>query len=169
MLDPLSEALGLFAKGEPMPPRDTALATLAAAFRALNLWAHGAHLLAKGTGFAGDHNDLLGPLYLRAGVIFDDVTERALGIGAPDVTAEPTAVTRAALVTMDGWPRVAGDDESALMRATLTVVNAVQGILSAQTAAIVAGGGMTRGLDNLLAQQADDLEGFAYKLGRRVD
>ena len=40
--------------------------------RAIQLWFHSAHILAKGTGFAGDHVNLYGRIY-------DEVTEEIVG------------------------------------------------------------------------------------------
>lgn len=168
MLGALSKALDTITDGGASQERDRALASLAATFRALDDWAHGAHLLAKGVGFVGDHANLLGPLYVRAGEAFDSLSERALGLGAPDATCEPAAVARAALETLSDWPTVAGADEADLMQSARDVVSFTLGELDAATKAITDADAMTRGLDNLLAQLSDDFEGFAYKLGRRA-
>ena len=167
MLAALSKALDTFTEGDGQDVRSEALANLAATFQALDAWAHGAHLLAKGVGFVGDHAELLGPLYQRAGEAFDSVSERALGLGAPDASCEPAIVARAALAIMGNWPTVAGSDESDLMRSVRDVVGSVLTSLNVTTKQITDLGAMTRGLDNLLAQLSDDFEGFAYKLGRR--
>lgn len=167
MLGPLSKALDTFTGGDASPERDRALASLAATFRALDEWAHGAHLLAKGVGFVGDHAALLGPLYVRAGEAFDSISERALGLGTPDASCEPVTVARAVLSTLEDWPTVAGSDEADLMQSARDVVSATIGALDEATKTIADADAMTRGLDNLLAQLSDDFEGFAYKLGRR--
>lgn len=167
MLAALSKALDVFTEGDARAVRSAALADLAATFQALDTWAHGAHLLAKGVGFVGDHAELLGPLYKRAGEAFDSVSERALGLGAPDATCEPVTVARLALSILEDWPTVAGSDEADLMQSARSVVSATIGALDTATKKINAAGAMTRGLDNLLAQLSDDFEGFAYKLGRR--
>ena len=167
MLSALSTALSARAKGDAASTRADALATVADTLRALNLWAHGAHLVAKGTGFAGDHAELLAPLYAKAGEAYDSVVERAIGLGAADSVADPIARTAGALRIMRGWPSVL-ETEGGLMGAALTTIEATIKTLSEQTDAISDAGAMTRGLDNLLAQLSDDFEGFAYQFGRRV-
>lgn len=167
MLSAISTALAALAKGDAASTRADALATIADAFRALNLWAHGAHLVAKGTGFAGDHAELLGPLYQKAGEAYDSVVERAIGLGAADDVADPVSRTAGALRVVRGWPSVL-ESEGGLMQAALTAIEAVSATLTDRTEAIADAGVMTRGLDNLLAQLSDDLEGFAYQFGRRV-
>lgn len=153
-------------KASPSPTRDLALRHVAAAFRALQLWGHGAHLVAKGVGFVGDHVTLLSDLYEFGEHSFDAISERAIGLGAPDAFAEPLGVTTDVVKCLAAWPSVCCD-ESTLMANAAQVLTDAGTVLATQTKVIETTGEMTRGLDNLLAQLADDLESLGYKFGQR--
>lgn len=153
-------------KASPSPARDIALRHVAAAFRALQLWGHGAHLVAKGVGFVGDHVTLLSDLYEFGEHSFDAISERAIGLGAPDAFAEPLGVTTDVVKCLSAWPSVCCD-ESTIMANAAQVLADTGTALATQTKVIETTGEMTRGLDNLLAQLADDIESLGYKFGQR--
>ena len=72
--------------------------------RALQLWFHSAHILAKGTGFAGDHVHLYGEIYNQITEEIDTAIEKAVGITNDEVVGCPRVITYKALEALMDYP-----------------------------------------------------------------
>lgn len=68
---------------------------------------------------------------------------------------------------LKNFPKISGTTEDNLMENTKAVLDKVCQTITEKTKQI-SEKDLTRGLDNLLAQINDDIEGFGYKFSRRV-
>lgn len=123
--------------------------------------------MAKGVGFIGDHEELFGTLYTKADSQFDSVCERALGLGAPDTFSEPSSIFEKVLTELKAFPKISGTTEESLTTNTKAVLDKVCQTITEKTKQIPEKD-LTKGLDNLLSQIIDDIEGFGYKFSRRT-
>lgn len=143
------------------------LARLAACAQAVDSWFHAAHLATSGVGFAGDHGLTYEAVYDRAGGVFDSLMERAIGLSGESSLASPWDVLERARYCVESWPMATGPAES-IAAGAVTVCDAFISRVKDATEALRDAGTLTQGTDNLLAQAADDFEGFAYKLRQRA-
>lgn len=150
------------------PAAGLILADLASAAQAVDSWFHAAHLAASGTGFAGDHAILYADVYAKAGDAFDSLMERAIGIGRSSDVADPVTTLDDAAKFVRAMPRVAGQAPEVLASSAVSVCSGFIAEVRAATDSLRASDALTQGTDNLLAQIADDFEGFLYKLQQRA-
>ena len=136
--------------------------------RAFHLWFHSAHNLAKGTGFAGDHVSLYGPIYVDVQDSIDRVIEKAIGVFDDESLGCPMRITSDAALILDGWNSPAGQPPATIADAALAY--AEQFVLLDERVAqtLEEMGALTYGLDNLLAELADAHEGYVYLLRQRA-
>lgn len=143
------------------------LRDLAVCANAVDAWFHAAHLATTGTGFAGDHALLYGEVYESAGDAFDALMERAIGLSKDRTLADPAPIASDTAAKLRDWPSPVGPAEE-IAGGSSDVVTYFLDEIKAQTEAMRDAGALSQGADNLLAQIADDFEGFGYKLGQRV-
>jgi hypothetical protein len=136
--------------------------------RAINLWFHGAHILAKGAGFAGDHELLYDEIYTTAQADVDAILEKSVGLTQDEATACPMPVTRRALEVMEQYPSPSNASCLAIACAGLTLVKNYVAGLENLYEALDQAGLLTLGLDDLIMDHANRYEGFVYKLQQRV-
>ena len=144
------------------------LRDLAVCANAVDAWFHAAHLATTGTGFAGDHALLYGEIYESAGDAFDALMERAIGLSKDRTLADPASIAGETAAKLGDWPSPVGPAEEIAGGASDVVTYFIDEI-KAKTEAMRAENALSQGADNLLAQFADDFEGFGYKLGQRVE
>ena len=136
--------------------------------RAMTLWFHGAHVLTKGTGFAGDHVNLYGKIYSELVEELDAALEKAVGLSKNENTACPIKITGGALQILNQYPSPA--DTSALTIAATgleleedyleTTANLYKNLKETNS--------LTLGLDDFLMASANQHEGYVYLLGQRI-
>lgn len=128
---------------------------LATIFRAAEQVAHAFHHTVSGPSFLADHA-FLADIYNAYFEAFDDVIERAIGLGEPldlaKVNADATALASATVATDPAtWAKTLLDWET---------------MIQAEVAALMVDASV--GSQNLLAQFADDSEARSYKLRQRA-
>ena len=136
--------------------------------RAFHLWFHAAHTLTKGTGFAGDHASLYGPIYVEVQDVIDRIIEKGIGVFDDESLGCPKRITSDALIILDEWESPV--DQSPQRIADLALEYALQLVkLDERVAhALEEMGALSFGLENLLAELADTHEGYVYLLRQRV-
>lgn len=136
--------------------------------RAFHLWMHSAHNVTKGTGFAGDHVSLYGPIYVDVQDAIDRVIEKAIGVFDDESLACPMRITSDATIVLNEWESPVG--QSAERIADIALVYAKQFVTVDENAAetLRTMGTLTYGLDNLLAELADTHEGYVYLIRQRA-
>lgn len=88
-------------------------------------------------------------------------------MGAPDSFSEPLSILEKVSEQLKNFPKISGTTEDNLMENTKAVLDKVCQTITEKTKQIPEKD-LTRGLDNLLAQINDDIEGFGYKFSRRA-
>jgi hypothetical protein len=136
--------------------------------RAYHLWFHAAHNLTKGTGFAGDHTNLYGMIYIGVQDSIDRVIEKAVGVFNDESLACPIRITSDASLVLEGWNSPADQGASAIADAALEYTEQLVNLDEKVAETLNEMGALTYGLDNLLAELADVHEGYVYLLRQRV-
>ena len=137
--------------------------------RAFHLWFHAAHNLTKGTGFAGDHVSLYGPIYVEVQDSIDRVIEKAVGVFDDESMACPLRITADASLVLDGWNSPAGQSAAVIADAALAYAEQFVKLDERVAQTLDEMGALTYGLDNLLAELADTHEGYVYLLRQRAN
>lgn len=136
--------------------------------RAFHLWFHSAHNVTKGTGFAGDHVSLYGPIYIEVQDSIDRVIEKAIGVFDDEALGCPMRITSDAVLVLDGWNSPAGQPPATIADAALVYAEQLVQLDEKVAQTLQEMGALTYGLDNLLAELADVHEGYVYLLRQRV-
>ncbi len=129
---------------------------VAVILRALQLYAHNAHNLAKGKTFLEDH-ELFGDFYAAYEKEYDSVVERMIGLGQ---TVDLRAICQEACDLACG-SALPSDNEKALQTLLATEKSLVEDIEKVYEDG-------SCGTQNLLAQIADNSEARQYLLIRRL-
>lgn len=136
--------------------------------RAFHLWMHAAHNVTKGTGFAGDHVSLYGPIYLEVQDVIDRIIEKGIGVFDDEELGCPMRITSDAMLVLQGWESPVGQDGQRIADIALEYCKQLV-IMDENVAATLEGmGALTFGLENLLAELADRHEGYVYLLQQRA-
>jgi hypothetical protein len=136
--------------------------------RAFHLWFHGAHNLAKGTGFAGDHVNLYRKIYLEVQATVDGTIEKAVGIFVDEELACPIRITSDALLILENWESPAGQPAQRIADVALEYAEQLVKLDERVAEELSVLDALTYGLDNHLADLADIHEGYVYLLRQRV-
>ena len=136
--------------------------------RALQLWFHSAHILAKGTGFAGDHVNLYGRIYNEIAEEIDVAIEKAVGITNDEVMACPRVITYKALDVLMDYPVPTNGTALKIALSALALVRSYLAFVEHMFGELEEAGELSLGLNDFLAQSANTFEGYAYLLQQRV-
>ena len=136
--------------------------------RALQLWFHSAHVLAKGTGFAGDHTDLYGRIYNEITEDIDTAIEKAVGITNNEVMGCPRTITYKALEVLMDYPVPTNAAPLKIAVSALALVKSYLAFVEKMFEELEEAGKLSLGLNDFLAQSANTFEGYAYLLQQRV-
>jgi DNA-binding ferritin-like protein len=131
--------------------------TIATLLRALQLYAHNAHNLAKGPNFFSDH-EYLGELYGAYEGAYDSIVERMIGEGDEDPNLGEIGL-KAATIIKD---KTIGSNDQAF-----SVLLSTEEKLRAEIEKEVPNASL--GTQNLLQQLADDSLSRCYKLKQRLE
>ena len=143
------------------------LFTYAAYLRAGYVWFHAAHHLTKGLSFAGDHMLLYDKIYTSLLEMIDSAIERGVGLSGPQVACPlQLAVATTQIVTC--YPSPAELSSTAIAAAGYSIVLDMIKFIDQMNQSLDDAGALTLGLGNLLADNADTLEGFVYLLKQRT-
>jgi hypothetical protein len=143
------------------------VAGLLGALRAYQLWFHAAHNLTKGTGFAGDHVNLYGKIYVESAGSIDAAIEKAIGVFNDEGLGCPIEITQLALKVLKGWNSPTGlsgqDIAVSALEYSLEMVTLIDEIAKNLDAL----GELTYGFDDFLAGLASTHEDYVYLLRQR--
>ena len=136
--------------------------------RAFHLWMHGAHNVVKGTGFAGDHESLYGPIYLEVQEVIDRIIEKGIGVFDDEGLGCPARITSDALIVLQSWESPVGQDAARIADIALEYCKQLVKMDENVAGTLKDMGALTFGLENLLAELADVHEGYVYLLQQRA-
>lgn len=135
------------------------LARLAALFRYLQLFAHGAHNFTKGPTFFEDH-EYFGGAYGEYEALYDGIIERMIGLGGSPNIVDIT--TQACSQFTSAWSQAVNTD--AMYRKLIDGEQKIRDLVET----LVKQGDWSQGTINMLADISDKSEMRSYKLGQRV-
>jgi len=136
--------------------------------RAIHLWFHAAHHLTKGTGFAGDHEDLYGRIYTEVQDEIDGAIEKAVGVTNDELLACPLMITSNAVEIMEEAGCKVSDSAHNIAKAGLRLEKAYIKFVEEMFATLEEMDAMTLGLNDQLASSANTHETYVYLLQQRV-
>lgn len=125
------------------------------------------HWVTKGDPFYGDHQ-LFSRLYEKVTDEIDSAAEKAVGLGTSnnvDMVMQTKQVAQLVAVSNFGGSTI--PNTSDVVRKSLAAETYFSSVLDILVDQMAESGTLTRGLDNMLAQIADDHEGHVYLLKQR--
>jgi len=144
------------------------LANYVGSLRAIQLWFHSAHILAKGTGFAGDHVDLYGRIYNELIEEIDTAIEKAVGVTNNESLGCPRVITYKALEVLMDYPVPTNSAPLKIALSALALVKSYLAYVEHMFTELEEADELSLGLNDFLAQSANTFEGYAYLLQQRV-
>ena len=144
------------------------LANYVGSLRAIQLWFHSAHILAKGTGFAGDHVNLYGRIYSELTEEIDTAIEKAVGVTNNEVMGCPRVITYKSLEVLMDYPVPTNSAPLKIALSALALVKSYIAFVEKMFGDLEEADELSLGLNDFLAQSANTFEGYAYLLQQRV-
>lgn len=146
----------------------TRMSQYVAMLRAMHLWFHGAHNVVRGAGFAGDHVDLFGKIYLATQAEIDGAIEKAIGVTGDEGHGCPMHITGLALEILSKYPSPPTISSLAMAAVGLEMEKHYLEMLSIMFEELDDAGVLTLGLNDHLAASANVHEDNVYLLQQRV-
>ena len=135
---------------------------LMACFRAMQLFAHSAHLLCSRVVFFQDH-EFFGEIYGKAEGWFDSVSERMIGLGQEE-QLKLQSVVSAVAQKLQNAPST-GSKEN---KEYYVYLNTQMDEAKKYCEELCKSGQLSEGTRQLLGGIADEIEGYKYKISRRI-
>ncbi len=151
-------------KGNPLSVLSDYLGSL----RATQLWFHAAHNLTKGTGFAGDHVNLYGEIYLQLQEDFDVAVEKAIGLTQDESIGCPIRITGDALAILQQVPSPSNMSADDIAMSALALIQNHIRILTEIFSSLESSGSLPLGLNDFLAASANRYDTYVYLLAQRI-
>jgi len=136
--------------------------------KAIENWFHAAHHLTKGMSFMADHDILYDKIYNFFNEYFDQIVEKIMAITGDETIACPIAISQNVGQVLSQIPTPANKDAQEIAEISFSIiVNHLKEIEYAyeefEKYEI-----MTKGMDDLLASNYNELETFVYFLQRKL-
>lgn len=135
--------------------------------RAIHLWFHAAHHLAKGTGFSGDHGELYDRIYTEVQDEIDGAIEKAVGISNDEKLACPLMISANAVRIMEEAGCMVNASADEIAKSGLRLEKSYLDFLESMFAGMEEMGVLTLGLNDQLAASANTHETYVYLLTQR--
>jgi len=142
------------------------LGALTAILRAANAMHQSHHWRTAGPSYYGDHI-LFERLYEDSQLFIDQMAEKAMGLGHPDLVC-PVTQMEVMSVFVNAWSPEDRPSADEMVAVSLATEKCVVGCLNAARESLDAKGTLTNGLDNLIQGVADKHEEFLYLLQQRA-
>jgi len=128
--------------------------------RAMNLYYHHLHNVAKGIAFEGDH-EMMADFYGAMDDVYDSLIERHIGLGGSMTKVDFVKIVDAAEEVLEAIPD--SEDFQVHLNHAQSLEVDFRSLLERANA------GASLGTQNLYAQAMDDSEVRSYKLSRRLN
>jgi len=136
--------------------------------RAYHLWMHGAHNVTKGPGFAGDHVEIYGKIYLEVQASIDMVIEKGIGVYQDEGIACPMKIVEDAALVLSDWESPSSQAAERIADLALVYTKQLVNVGEGTSKLLDEMGVLTYGMDNMLAGLVDTHENYVYLLQQRV-
>lgn len=167
----IMEEVALVLSKEPAPTSTLLTDKLSGyihSIRAGQLWFHGAHNVAKGTGFVGDHVDLYGQIYPKLEAHYDEAVEKGIGNTGDENFGCPLCNTRKAHELMETYGSPVNKSATEIAETGLKMLKDHHALLTDAFETLEEAGELPLGLNDTLAAHANDLETFIYLIQQRI-
>lgn len=131
-------------------------------------WFHSAHILTKGSGFAGDHVNLYGKIYGELSDSLDGILEKILGITNDEEIVCPIKIAHAVASKMQVIPTLSNKDGLMIASTALQLVNSHIKNTESFFKELETAEMLSLGFNDFLAAYCNQLEGYVYLLQQRV-
>jgi hypothetical protein len=135
--------------------------------RMMELWFHGAHHLARGDSFSGDHVNLYGKIYQAIGDQVDPAVEKGIGLFG-DECGDPMMITAHATMIMSEYPSPRELNAPSVAAVGLQIERDFLKFSQNIYNELKRSGAMTLGLDDMIMANANTHEGHVYLLQQRI-
>ena len=136
--------------------------------RAYHLWMHGAHNVTKGPGFAGDHVELYGKIYLEVQESIDGIIEKGVGVYQNEGIACPMRIMDDVTLIFSSWESPSGLDAERMADLALEYTKELVVIGDGTASILDEMGVLTYGMDNMFGGLVDTHENYVYLLQQRA-
>ncbi len=143
------------------------LFTYAAFLRAGYVWFHAAHHLTKGVSFSGDHAILYDKIYTSLLEMIDAAIERGVGLSGPHVACPQQMMVCSSQIVC-AYPSPISLSSTGIAAAGHSMICDMIKFLEEANRCLEDADALTLGLSDLLAADANTLEGFIYLLKQRM-
>lgn len=141
---------------------------LLACLHTAQVWFHSAHLLTKGTGFAGDHVNIYGDIYTALLEDYDGAAEKAIGLTGDEGVACPHVIMQMSVGKLDKYRSPAGASASAIADCALEIMQDLNSHVEDVFAGLESTGQLALGLNDFLAASANNYTKYIYLLQQRT-
>jgi len=138
------------------------------AFKAMHIWFHTAHVMTKGTGFAGDHVLLYGKIYEEITDQLDAAMEKVLGLTEDESLLCPKEMIQSTQMALDLYDSPSNNSAHNIALTALQIVENFLTVLEIAYHVKKHHGMMTLGLEDFMASLANTHEGYVYLLRQRT-
>lgn len=136
--------------------------------RAIHLWFHSAHHVARGPNFAGDHVELYGKIYEEVQTEIDGVIEKAVGVTDDQDMACPKCMTKHAMKIIDRYHSPIELTSNDIAKEGLRMIEDYLSYLNRAFKTLDSKGMLSLGMNDQWAASANTHETYAYLLSQRV-
>jgi len=143
-------------------------ARLIGMIKAYQLWFHSAHHITKGTGFAGDHNNLYGKIYEDTLKLFDDAVEKAVGITDMEDLACPIKISSLAFKRLQGIKTPSNCDNVNIALTAAYIIDNSLSEVEEIFKTMEEDNSLTLGMNDYLGSLANTMESHLYLLKQRI-
>ena len=136
--------------------------------KATEMWFHAAHHVAKGKGFAGDHNILYSKIYNLLGEDLDSLVEKGIGLYEEEQLACPILISNLAAKMICNFDSPVNRNDHEIACIALDVLIYHLNHLESLYYQLEHSSKFTIGFDDLLASMANEYERYIYMLKQRI-
>ena len=135
--------------------------------RAMIAWFHAAHHCTKGIGFAGDHVNIYGRMYLDLEGDFDGLIEKCMGLTNDETLANPMSILSLAANLLAKYPTPSDRGAEETSYDALEIIKSYIEYLEQVHRQLENTKYLTLGLVDMISVMANNYETFVYLLQQR--
>lgn len=153
---------------DSVSPMQEQMMGLLACLHTAQVWFHSAHLLTKGTGFAGDHVNIYGDIYTALLEDYDGAAEKAIGLTGDEGVACPHAIMAMSMEKLDKYRSPSDASAAAIADCALEIMHDLNDHVEEVFSSLESSGQLALGLNDFLAAAANDYTKYIYLLQQRT-
>ena len=136
--------------------------------KALENWFHAAHHVTKGMAFIADHDILYDKIYNFFGDYFDAIVEKLMALTGSEIIACPSIISKYSGYVLSQIPTPANKDSREIAEISFSIIIEHLKEIERAYECFEKFEIMTKGMDDLLASNYNEMETFVYFLQRKL-